>query len=89
MNDCQTMKKPKLCKYCGVEIGKSVGCSQQNFWTKCKPTRRIPFRGLIATDECPRCGAHNGCYHHAGCPEEECPKCGDKVQECGCMEGAL
>lgn len=33
---------------------------------------------------CDRCGAMPGHYHHSGCPEEECPKCGEQYQSCGC-----
>ena len=38
-----------------------------------------------ATGHCHDCGCPNGGYHHPGCDEEKCPRCGGQLIGCGCI----
>lgn len=35
---------------------------------------------------CPDCNAKMGHYHHPGCDNERCPKCGGQLISCDCFE---
>lgn len=37
-------------------------------------------------DRCPACGVDRGGYHHPGCDVAECPRCGDELAACGCLD---
>lgn len=41
-------------------------------------------RETVPVSPCDQCGAMPGYYHHTGCPEEACPKCGEQYQMCDC-----
>jgi len=42
----------------------------------------IPVRKRICHD----CGARYGEYHEPGCDMERCPRCGEQLITCGCLE---
>jgi hypothetical protein len=35
----------------------------------------------------PECGVERGGYHHPGCKVAECPRCGEPLAECDCLNG--
>jgi len=37
----------------------------------------------IDTENCPACGVRRGRTHEAGCPLEQCPRCGELLTHCG------
>jgi len=40
-----------------------------------------------ADGRCPDCGIAPGHYHHPGCDNEVCPKCGKRLLSCGDLDG--
>lgn len=38
-------------------------------------------------ERCPECGVERGGFHHPGCPVAECPRCGEPLDGCGCLDG--
>lgn len=51
----------------------------------------IPYGGESADHEagrCPDCGVERGGFHHPECAVAECPRCGDRLSRCGCLETA-
>ena len=51
----------------------------------------VPFGDepeFVAAERCPDCGVERGGYHHPGCDVAACPRCGDTLAACGCLEGA-
>lgn len=49
----------------------------------------VPFGEESAdegADQCPDCGVDRGGYHHPGCDVAECPRCGEPLVSCGCLD---
>jgi hypothetical protein len=46
---------------------------------------RLAHLGIPGPLVCPECGAIPGQYHLLGCSHEICPKCREKLKECGCL----
>ena len=44
----------------------------------------VPFESPEG-ERCEDCGVATGGYHHPGCEEELCPKCGRQLITCGCL----
>lgn len=42
------------------------------------------FEAVEATEFCKVCGVQKGFQHKAGCREEDCPRCGNKLVMCLC-----
>jgi len=42
------------------------------------------LRGIPDRPRCPDCRAKKGFFHHAGCDQEECPKCQMQAIGCAC-----
>lgn len=51
------------------------------------PTWAEVLAGLrrTAPENCPDCNAPKGGYHHPGCDDEECPRCGLQAIGCECV----
>ena len=45
----------------------------------------IPFGGETTTSRCHDCNVLSEGYHHPGCDNERCPKCGGQLISCGCQ----
>jgi hypothetical protein len=41
---------------------------------------------LTEPDRCPDCNSRRGEFHHPGCDNEECPKCGFQAIGCSCND---
>ena len=76
------------CKWCGQEMLIAKGCVKVPF-----PIKGVGFLAPLKVGEqdkvepgerCSDCGAMYGNYHHPGCDNEICPKCGRQAATCGC-----
>lgn len=49
----------------------------------------VPYE-MESTEEdsprCPDCGVADGGYHHPGCAVAVCPRCGETLVTCGCLD---
>ncbi len=73
-------------------------CGQDVLGPECVKTiiRTIDGRGLnpircgsefdfdAESNGCADCGVAVGSFHHWGCDQEECPRCGQQLITCGC-----
>lgn len=41
-----------------------------------------------SADRCHDCGTPAGGFHHPGCDDERCPRCGGQLIGCGCLSPA-
>ena len=82
-----------ICKTCGREMTKSVGCKLNYYEIKTdgvfKKYKRIKYGDIndlhpSTRERCPDCGAKIGHYHHPFCDLERCPKCGQQMLSCNC-----
>lgn len=48
--------------------------------------QRVKYGGAVP---CPECGVEPGKFHVVGCPNENCPRCGYVLPDCGCVDSAL
>jgi hypothetical protein len=44
------------------------------------------MKALIKPVRCPDCACKPGEFHHPGCDQEECPKCGLQAINCQCTD---
>lgn len=79
------------CEYCKREMTTASGCRFTDFDIGEEHVRRYkvgqgPHDGYMEKGErCHDCGAKYGYYHHLGCDNEFCPKCGGQVIfSCNC-----
>jgi len=83
-------KKLEVCRGCKKEFfdSETLTCKETLEFPDGKELNRIPF-ALVYKGEvrigCEGCGIAPGGYHHIGCREEICPKCGKEIISCGCV----
>jgi len=80
-----------ICKYCRkekLEGHSCLGIPVRHGSSKYEPVKYGDESNPNKSTEerCPDCGVIKGGYHHIMCEQEECPVCGGKLVNCGCME---
>ena len=74
-----------ICNFCDREIKKTDSCLQ---WSaKFEGGLQlfgIPFYSKDPEETCPDCGIPVGGFHHPGCDQEVCPRCGSQYASCDC-----
>lgn len=89
-------EQPEECPVCLQPYKRAYGCRDDRVIPFADGSERDPvpygeeerfseFDAGVAPVEACRCGAMPGEYHHPGCPDEECPKCGEEYAGCQCQ----
>ena len=73
-----------ICEHCFREMRKATSCIELLVefpdGTTLDP---VPYEG---ENRCPDCNVKPGGFHHPGCDNEKCPKCGGQLISCGCLD---
>ncbi len=81
-----------VCVFCFGDIAKEqvISCENNRYinFPDGEVRTSIPFFPLNILEglRCPDCNVRIGGYHHPGCEHELCPRCGEKLSSCGCMQ---
>jgi hypothetical protein len=82
------------CGFCGQHPASADACpgNAQVSYPDGTHRRSVPYTDR-ETDpfqrsraRCPGCNVRWGEYHHPGCDQERCPRCGGQLLLCGCTE---
>ena len=83
-----------VCKHCNQEMmdfENVTGCTLKTVsFPDGKDEASIPYHHKSDEkwfDRCHDCNAARGQYHHPGCDMERCPRCGEQLISCGCLDG--
>lgn len=87
----------KFIKYTPTGALKKVLCGEDHVRTMTQVLPRIRVGAFndfftasqykeMGRETCPDCGAAIGGYHHSGCDNERCPRCGLQFIGCDCYE---
>lgn len=76
------------CQDCTHEMLDSISCTVADLVIDGRPYPRRRCASWSRTDRtaCGDCGAPHGGFHHLGCDLEDCPRCGQQLISCGCMD---
>lgn len=84
-----------VCVFCFGDVfgdapgGGVISCENNRFITYPDGERfmSIPFMpvNILEGLRCPDCNVRIGGFHHPGCENEICPRCGGMLIDCGCM----
>lgn len=77
-----------VCNICGREMLTADGCIGDPIpYADGKLFPRLKFYDPDGrkNGRCPDCNAKNGHYHHWGCDQEKCPRCGWQMISCDCV----
>jgi hypothetical protein len=84
------------CQYCEREMLSASGCIFTKLVYGKKATRETLLRQKVGDEgvynpgeRCNDCNALYGYYHHYGCDNERCPKCGRQLIICDCDISAV
>ena len=76
-----------VCTVCDTDMLEAEGCVDGVVVLGGIDYSRITDTRCGEHDEgrrCHDCGCMPGHFHHLGCDNESCPKCGDQLFVCGC-----
>ena len=75
------------CRVCGKEMLRANGCEIAFVFCNEKKYLRETVEEYQADDKgrCYDCGAKVGFFHHWGCDQERCPRCGRQLLSCNCQ----
>jgi len=82
----------KVCVFCFGDLFKEeiISCVNNRFirYPDGELFMSIPFYPANILDglRCPDCNVRIGGFHHPGCENEQCPRCGELLFTCGCMD---
>lgn len=77
------------CDDCGQRMLVADGCTIKYYeFPDGEVVERIPYGGYgeSTSHRCHDCGAKGGHYHHPGCDNERCPRCGGQAIGCECTQ---
>jgi hypothetical protein len=76
------------CKFCSKEMLKAAGCIRVPHLFKdgivMEPIKYQNEDGSVDANRCRDCACMSGYYHHPGCDNEKCPRCGGQSISCNC-----
>lgn len=84
-----------ICRYCNLRMGDGQGCTLTAVVIEGRIHQRIPYLSERETwplipvpmpELCHDCETALGKLHHLGCDMEACPRCGDALFLCGCLD---
>lgn len=77
-----------VCKHCQQEMTDGAGCTLAIFddFPDAIARHRIPYPADVG-QPCHDCRVPPGAFHHPGCDDERCPRCGGQAIGCNCLDG--
>lgn len=81
-----------ICNECNREIDMASGCTvSQIILEDGVAYDRILVDAQVEYEDarCSDCGAQPGNFHHYGCDQERCPKCGGQMISCNCCDKSV
>jgi hypothetical protein len=73
-----------VCESCGLEMTTAPSCDVTHASIGGELLERVPYLG--PGERCHDCNVLVGGYHHGGCDMEVCPRCGDQMIGCDCLD---
>jgi hypothetical protein len=77
------------CTWCNKEMGDDsiVSCEGNSIvkFPDGGSLSAIPYE-VDDGERCFDCNVARGGFHHPGCDQERCPKCGGQLISCGCLD---
>lgn len=78
-----------LCPFCkrDMALAETVDCSWNRtvHFVKGGEAPAVPWQPPDGAEErCPDCNVAPGGFHHPGCDQEPCPRCGGQMISCDC-----
>ncbi|HNU92774.1 MAG TPA: hypothetical protein PKO25_12955 [Spirochaetota bacterium] len=79
-----------VCAFCFGEVGGGLPTCDGNRYVRFPDggsMLSVPFlpENILFGARCPDCGVSIGGFHHPGCDQERCPRCGGRLSRCGCL----
>ena len=75
-----------ICEWCNQEMLTVDGCTNNTVeYPDGEVLASIPYEHEDANHRCHDCNVKVGQYHHPGCDNEICGRCGGQLISCGCL----
>jgi hypothetical protein len=75
-----------ICEWCNQEMLTADGCTNNTVeYPDGEVLASIPYEHEDANHRCHDCNVKVGQYHHPGCDNEICGRCGGQLISCGCL----
>lgn len=74
-----------ICNFCKQEMKEADSCIKIFIISDGRQYKPLRTKFDKINKRCLGCGVKHGAYHHPGCGEEICPRCGDKIISCKCL----
>lgn len=76
-----------VCEACDKEMLVANSCNQQEIMFPDGQSLPVIKAQFLTPDvRCRDCNVVDGGIHHPGCDQEKCPRCGEQLIFCGCLD---